>query len=108
MKANFSHRGESLDYTNATGAKIDAGDILVVGDLVGVAGTDIPDGDTGSVTVAGVFEMPKTGTNAITLGSKVYFDGTGITDTASSNSLAGYAAQAAASGDTTCFVKLLG
>ena len=43
------------------------------------------------------------------MGTDVYYDGTGITDTeGDSTVLAGYAAQAAAAGDTAILVKLAG
>ena len=72
-KAAYWQRGETLDYPNAAvgATKIDANTIMEIGSLIGVAG---------AVHVAGVYEMPKTSSNAITLGTKVYFDGTGITE----------------------------
>ena len=43
------------------------------------------------------------------MGTEVYFDGTGITDTKGDDTpLAGYAAQAAAASDTVILVKLGG
>ena len=53
--------------------------------------------------------MPKTSTEAIEMGTEVYFDGNGVTNTKSDDtSLAGYAVQAAAAYDTVILVKLLG
>ena len=47
--------------------------------------------------------------SAIEMGTDVYFDGTGITDTKGDDTpLAGYAAQAAAASDTVILVKLGG
>ncbi len=116
MKAKYWQRGESLDYLNNTEDTIEATTVVALGNLVGVVGTDIPAGEMGSVIIAGVFEMEKTGTEAITQGAQVYFDGAGITgaadDGASSGAVAytpaGYAAQAADADDTTILVKLLG
>ena len=109
MKAIYWQDGKNLDYTNSTNAKIEANTILVVGDIVGVAGTDIEAGETGSVITKGVFEMPKKDSTATTQGTKVYFDTTdGITATAGTLKQAGYAAADSAAGDTAILVKLLG
>ncbi|MBR2256549.1 MAG: DUF2190 family protein [Blautia sp.] len=110
-KANYWQQGESLDYNNGSGAKIDANTILELGDVIGIAGTDIEDGETGSIHVKGVFELPKI-TGAINQGQKVYWykssvdANSGITTTAGSNTPAGYAAQAALSADTKVLVNL--
>lgn len=106
--ATYWQRGESLDYVNETSVTLEAGTIVVLGTRIGVIAAPIRASETGSVAVIGVFEMPKTGTTAITMGEAVYFDGTGITKTATGNTAAGYAAQAAAASDTTVYVKLLG
>jgi Uncharacterized conserved protein len=116
-KAAYWQRGETLDYPNtAVGAtKIDANTIIEIGSLIGVAGADIAVGETGAVHVAGVYEMPKTSSNAITLGTKVYFDGTGITEDEDDGATppvpytpAGYAAVDAGASADKILVKLLG
>ena len=115
-KAAFWQRGETLDYKNDTDTKIEANTVISFGSHIGVAGTDIMPGELGSLVVTGVFEISKTETGAIEMGTTVYFDGTGITtaanDGATSNPtaypLAGYAAQAAAAADTVILVKLGG
>ena len=53
-----------------------------------------------------MFEFKKTGTNEIKMGTNVYFDGTGITETAGSNTPAGYAAEDAVAGATSIKVKI--
>lgn len=108
-KAEFWQRGETLDYTNTGTAVIEANTVITFGGRTGVAGTDILPGETGSLHVTGVFEMPKTAEGAVSMGADVYFDGDGITDTKGDGTvLAGYAAQAAAAGDTVILVKLAG
>lgn len=107
-KATYWQRGESLDYLNSGDAVIEANTIISLGTRIGVAGTSINPGETGSVHVTGVYEMDKTESEEIAMGAAVYFDGTGITGTAGSNVPAGYAAQAAGADDTAIFVKLLG
>lgn len=108
-KAAYWQRGETLDYMNTTDTKIEANTIIPFGSHIGVAGTDILPGELGSLVVTGVFEIPKTATGAIEMGTEVYFDGEGITDTeGEGTTLAGYAAQAAAAADTVILVKLAG
>lgn len=115
-KTRYVQRGESLDYVNTSGKKIAAGDVIAMVSRIGVAGTDINAGETGSVHVIGVFSMEKTKAAAIPMGTAVYYDGTGITsdkdDGASSDPKAyipaGYAAEAAAESDETILVKLVG
>ena len=108
-KAAYWQRGEALDYANKTGATIDENTIVKLGTTrIGVAGTDIPNGTVGSVHVEGVYKIKKTAAGAIDLGAAVYFDGTGITTDATSNTPAGYAAAAAEAADDTVLVKLLG
>ena len=105
--AEYFQRGEALDYTNAGSAKIEAGDVIVLGTKIGIAGCDIAVGAVGSVHVEGVYKFPKA-TGAITIGAAVYWDATNenITTTSTSNTLAGYAAAAAVSADTTVLVKI--
>lgn len=107
-KAVYYQRGESLDYTNLTETKIEALSVIRLITRIGIAGADIEPGETGVIEVAGVFGIPKTDAAAIPMGTFVYFDGAGITTTADSNTPAGYAAAAAAAGDSSVFVKLLG
>lgn len=104
--ATYFQRGESLDYVNKTEAVIEAGEILVIGTKVGVAGCDIPVGGTGSVHMTGVFAMPK-GTGAIAMGASVEF-ASGAIKAATGSTVHGYCAKAAESGDTVVYVKLIG
>lgn len=106
-KAIYYQQGESLDYVNSGSAAIEANTILVFGTKIGVAGCDIPAGETGSIHVRGVFKLPISG-EAITAGAAVYWDDTNgvATATSSGNTLAGYAAAAAADTDTTILVNI--
>jgi predicted RecA/RadA family phage recombinase len=108
-KAEYWQRGETLDYKNTGTATIEANTVVIFGNRIGVAGTDILPGEVGSLHVTGVFEMTKTASGAIEMGTDVYFDGSGITNTEGDDTVpAGYAAQAAAAGDTVILVKLTG
>lgn len=113
--ATYYQRGESLDYTNSTASKIVANTVIELKGRIGVTGTDINPGETGSLHVCGVFKIAKTGTSKIDMGQTVYFDGTGITDAADDGgnpktdyAPAGYAVAEAAAAATEILVKLQG
>ena len=107
MKATFWQRGESLDYTNNGTSVIEANTIIDLGTRIGVAGTDINPGEKGSIHVTGVWQIKKTGAEAIEMGAAVYFDGTGITNDTSKTPV-GYAAEAAGADAEFILVKLQG
>ena len=108
MKATYWQRGESLDYKNNTKETIEENTIIAIKTRIGVAGNAIEPGQIGSLHVTGIFEIAKAESEAITMGTAVYFDGSAITATAGSNTPAGYAAQDAAESASTVLVKLLG
>ncbi len=125
-KASFWQKGEAIDYINGTTETIEANTIIIFGSRIGVAGTDILPGETGSLHVTGVFEFPKTSeAGEIVAGSEVYYsesDGGIVTspDTtdvsadgkdeettiAVKNIKAGFAVSGAASGSSTILVKI--
>ena len=107
MTAKYWQKGEVLDYKASTSVK--NGDVVSLGTRIGVAGEDIPQGETGHLHVVGVFEMPKA-TGAVTMGAALYYNATdgNITTTSTSNVPVGYAAAPADSADETVLVKLLG
>lgn len=109
MSAKYWQRGEAIDYT-ATDALAN-GDVVDLATRIGVAGDDIPAGETGTVHIVGVFEIPKA-TGTVTVGQALYWDKAAkkITtdDTESANTPAGWAVAAAGSSDATVLVKLLG
>lgn len=106
MKANYCHKGESLDYVNTTEAKIEAGDVLAMGGRIGVAGTDIEPGKLGSVHVSGVYEFTKKDKAELAVGTVVYLAADGITTTKTDNTLAGYVAAASPAGSVSVWVKI--
>lgn len=106
MKAAYMHKGESLDYKNTTKEKIAAGDVLVMGNRIGVAGTDIEQGELGSAHVSGVFELDKADTAEIAIGTVVYLAENGITATEENNTPAGYAAAESPAGSGKVWVKI--
>jgi len=108
--ATFRHEGAAIDYT--PGAAVAAGDVIVQGDLIGVANTDIPANTLGALAVEGVFDFPKaTGVGtAIAVGSIVYWDDTAKEATTSSgagaNKELGKTVTAAGDNDTTVRVRV--
>lgn len=108
--AQFIHDGAAIDYTPVSAAS--AGDVVVIGDLVGVVKIDIAAGAEGALSVMGVFDMAKTsgGGTAIAAGLPVYWDATNhvvTTDPANGvNKRAGETVTASLDGDTIQRVRL--
>ncbi|MFQ8681966.1 DUF2190 family protein [Enterocloster sp.] len=73
MKAVYVQRGEALDYANTTGKDIGAGDVVVFGKRIGIAGMPIPAGGLGTIHMTGVFRVPKKASEAIEAGADVYY-----------------------------------
>jgi predicted RecA/RadA family phage recombinase len=115
-QATFRKAGDSIDYT--PGSAVAAGDVVVQGELVGIAPRAIAANELGALTVEGVIDVVKINSQ-ITAGAKVYWDADGnphngtagsgaattSTDTGT-NKLIGKAIATAAAGDETVRVKL--
>lgn len=110
MATNFVKEGETLTYTNATGTAIASGDLVIIGQRVGVALVDIANAASGAVAVEGVFEVDKEASLAVAQGDLLYCNATSgeLDKTATAQTLAGYAAAASATAATTVQVKLNG
>ena len=107
--AIFVQEGDQLDYTPS--ADCSAGDVVVQGDLVGIARSPISAGTRGSLAVAGVFDLPKASATVFAVGANVYWDDTAkLAVTAAGeggvNKLVGKAVRAAGSGATLVRVRL--
>ena len=110
MNVVFKQTGDAVDYTPA--ADVKAGDVVIQGDLLGVAKLDIPTGKLGSLALTGVFEFPKAvgaGT-AIPVGTRVFWDvaeaRAKADDEAGANKLIGKTIKAAGDDDTNVRVRL--
>jgi len=108
--AVFVQEGNQIDYT--PGAAVAAGDVVVQGDLIGVAKQAIAANALGALAVDGVFDFPKaTGVGtAITAGVNVYWD---VADTEAkedsetgANKLIGKTVAAATDDDATVRVRM--
>lgn len=111
MKATYIQPGGNLDYRNNGNAAIEAGDVVVLGNRAGIAGTSIPVGELGSIVMDGVYRIIKKSGEAILAGKDVFFSEEGITaiDQAAAEGTMpklGYAVEDAAESDTYVKVKL--
>jgi predicted RecA/RadA family phage recombinase len=108
MKAVYVQDDCAIDYT--PGADVAAGDVVVQGDLIGVAKRAIPANTLGSLTTEGIFAFPKAtgGGTAITAGTKVYWDPVASQATATAGALKylGKTTKDAADADATVRVRL--
>lgn len=107
MKNKVSE-GRTFDFA-VTGEDVKSGDVVVAGDMAGIALTDGKVGETIAVAVEGVYSLPK-GSGAINQGKKVYFSAAEknivTTDTDTDTVFVGYAWRAAAAGDPVIQVKI--
>ena len=110
MSAQFVQDGRSIDYT--PGGAVTAGDVVVQGDLVGIAKLDIAASQLGALAIEGVYDFPKaTGVGSgIAVGAICYWDvadGQAKTDSeAGANKLIGKCIKTAADADATVRIKL--
>lgn len=106
MTAKFVQPGEVIDHT--AGANIASGQVVLMGARIGVALKAIANGETGPMQVTGVFNIAKLSTDNMAQGALLYWDNTNsrLTTTASANTLAGFAAAAAAANTTSVNIKI--
>lgn len=103
--ASLISNGYALDHTPA--AAVAAGDVIVVGDIVGVAPRDIAANELGSIQIAGVFAMPKASGTNIAAGAKVYWNASSkIATVTNTDKFCGHAVAAAGSGTVEVAVLL--
>lgn len=107
MGASYVHHGDAIDYTPV--ADVAAGEIVVLGAMVGVAKVPIAAGRMGALHVRGVFDFDKLAGVAINAGAKVFLTAVHLKATpngAAGTTYAGTAVAAAAAGDATVRVRL--
>jgi predicted RecA/RadA family phage recombinase len=73
MAANYKAIGSTIEWTNG-GTAVSSGDVVIVGDLVGIAAVDIANGATGTVHIEGVFEVACNASDTITQGMLLDWD----------------------------------
>ena len=107
MDARYVQRGDAIDYTPT--ADVAAGDVVVLGSVVGVTKLDIKAGELGALALTGVYEMPKSSGSSIAAGSVVAWDRTNrkvVGGGVSGAITIGHAVSSATMEDTTIFVRL--
>jgi predicted RecA/RadA family phage recombinase len=100
---NFVQRGESVTFPAA--ADVVSGAVVVAGDLVGVAVHDAVSGGDCTVSLYGVFTLPKLAGDAVEVGEPLYWNAGAATVTAGGTYL-GVATKAAGAGITEVEVLL--
>lgn len=73
MAANKKSDGQVIKWTNGGTAKV-SGQAVVIGQSIGVCLTDIGNGETGSVAMDGVWDLPKVSAAVIAQGDSVIWD----------------------------------
>ena len=107
MKARYVQRGESIDYIPE--ADVAAGDIIKVGNLVGVAKLDIKAGELGALALTGVYEVAKAAGTAFAAGAEVGWHAASkkaVAAGASGSAKFGHAVADADAADGAVFVRL--
>ncbi|AHD01964.1 DUF2190 family protein [Leisingera methylohalidivorans] len=107
---NYVQPGNTITLTAPYA--VTSGDGLLVGSIFGIASADAALNDPVEAALVGVFDLTKVGSQAWTVGAKVYWDDTNkrTTSVATSNKLIGVATEAVAggAGDTIGRVRLNG
>lgn len=119
MAKNYESDGNTIQWTNGTGAAVASGQLVKVGpSMLGVALVALANGATGSVAVEGVFSgVPKVSAAVFAQGEKLIWDvsangALGAFDDSAASPATGdvtggaIAWAAGANTETTCTVKL--
>ena len=110
MEATYIQFGDSIDFTPV--ADVSVGSVVVLGDLVGIARTELKADVLGSLAVKGIFDIAKDGELAVVfaVGDLAYWDDTNklavTTDNAGANKLLGKVVAAAANTDVVVRVRI--
>jgi len=116
MATNFVQDGKVINYSNA-GSAISSGDVVVMGNILGVALVDIAaTTGTGAVAVDGVFDVAKVSAAVIAQGEDLTWDvsATGFDDNAATPATGdvtgtpAVAFESAGNGVTTIAVRFTG
>lgn len=93
MEAQFLQDGLSIDYTPSSA--VTAGDVIVEGNLIGIAKTDIAANTLGALAVSGVFRVVKATGVTYNKGDLVYWNATTGATKTTSDTLMGVAVKKA-------------
>lgn len=104
--AKYWQRGEKIDFLNSTSATIKNGEVVTLGERIGIAGDDIPAGKVGVVVMTGVFKIPKD-SSTVKVGNTLYFTSDKVSTTKTGNVVAGMAVADASTEATEALVRLV-
>lgn len=115
MAKTYVQPGKVISWTNG-GSAVSSGDVVVIGQIIGVALVDIANGDSGSVAIDGVYTVPKVSGAVIAQGEAMSWDASAVAfdDNAASPATGdvtgppAVAMEAAGNGVTSMAVKLTG
>ena len=101
---SYTWAADAINWINGTGSNVAAGDVVVVGCLVGIAVADIANGASGVLEVTGSRVLPAVNNTAFSAGDLLYWDATAkkATKTEAGNTVLGVCLAAKADTGTTC------
>ena len=106
VKATYIQRGDNIDYT-ATDT-LAYMEVVPLAARIGIALTEIPKGEMGTITLVGAFRLPAA-TGKIDIGAEVYWDKTqkNIVGTSGASTVhAGYLIAPKEQADTVALVRI--
>ena len=103
---NFLQAGSNLSIPAQ--AILAAGDVVLAGDIIGIAAGDAAIGAIVDVATTGIFTLAKTSTDTFAVGAKAYWvvATKKITSTSASNTHIGTVTEAAGNGAATAKVRI--
>jgi predicted RecA/RadA family phage recombinase len=106
---NFIELGDQLTVP-APGGGVVSGQLVIIGSLIGVAGSNAAAGVNFACKTRGVFELPKVSAQAWTIGAPIYWDSgaANATTVSTANTAIGYATEAAANPSSVGRVRIAG
>ncbi len=72
MKAKYIQKGDSVDFTPSV--DMDAGEIVRLGNLIGITKTPVKAGTLGTLAVSGIFDVQKSAGISFTAGSNIFWN----------------------------------
>lgn len=117
MAKNYVAPGDTIKWTNGTGAAVASGQLIKAGHISAVALVAIAAGATGTVAIEGVWDVPKVSAATFGIGEKLLLDvsangGLGAFDDSAATPATGdlmgaaIAVNPGLNTETTCRVKL--
>jgi predicted RecA/RadA family phage recombinase len=105
---NYNRPSGQVTWTNGTGSAVAAGDVVVLGNRIGIAAVDIANGSSGVIDISGVFTLAAVNTVAFAVGDDLFWDATAakLNKTEADNNYAGMCDAVKAETATTAKVEI--